>query len=808
MARKRKPAVRIRRTARRGRDRGRDRARRWPRVLVILLLLAAGALGWLIWPFWQLSGQFGTQPVKQPSRLYGAPAELRVGGRPAADALAAELESMGYRRLDASRSLAAGTFRFADGEITVFRRRFPAPEVSAGRDRLRVIFRDGVISGIEAEGVPLSSARLDPPLIASYYGPDLRERRPIDLDQLPEETILAVLAAEDANFLEHAGFSFIGTLRAAWVNMRAREVRQGGSTLTQQLVKNLYLTQRRTLLRKLQEVVLAVFLELRYDKHAILQAYLNEIYWGRSGSVDLMGIGAASWAYFGKHASRLDLGESALLAGIIPTPAILSPPVDPEAARQRRDFVLGRLAQLGWLAMDRLEQAGQRDIETTRGPLIARRSPYFAAIVEDEARRRFAVDSLADAGYVLHSTLSIGDQKLAEEAVAWGIEELEHGWEKDRKTKTPLEAALISVDPGTGRILAYVGGRNFARSQFDRVANARRQAGSAFKPIVYAAAYADRLATPATFLEDAPLMVRLAGREWSPRNSDGEYRGWTSSRTALEKSLNVPTARLALEVGLDRVVETARHMGVTGRLEPYPALALGAMEVSPAELATVYATFAAGGRRPTLHALSAVYDRRGIEVAGKPVPPPESVLAENVAWVVNKVLQGVLDRGTARGARHQGIEDALAGKTGTTNDRRDSWFAGYAPERLSLVWVGYDDNSKTRLSGARAALPIWSRFTLDVRPPGGYSDFPRPAGAVTAVIDPDTGGLATDRCPRLAEEVFLSDFVPALCPDHSGWRARPLEQPGGVEVEKKKKHPFKRWLEMLKGRKRQRKGAI
>ncbi len=725
-----KAAVRRRKTA----IRGRQGRRRWPGVLAALLLLGGGVLAWLIWPFWQLSGQFGTQPAKQPSRLYGAAA---------------------------------------------------APNG-------------------------------DPMLVASYYGPDLRERRPVALDELPEEVILAVLAAEDAYFLEHAGFSFIGTLRAAWVNLQAREVRQGGSTLTQQLVKNLYLTQRRTLVRKLQEVVLAVFLELRYSKRAILHAYLNEIYWGRSGSVDLMGIGAAAWAYFGKHPSQLDLGESALLAGIIPAPAALSPLVDPAAARQRRDFVLGRLAQLKWLAADRLEQAARRDVKPARGPLIARRAPYFAAAVEVEARRRFGIEELADAGYVLQSTLSLSDQQQAEEAVRWGLETLEKSWEKDRASpgggqtghqQAPLEAALISVDPRTGGILAYVGGRNFARSQFDRVAQARRQAGSVFKPIVYASAYAHRLATPATLLEDAPLTVRLDGKEWSPRNSDGKYRGRISSRAALEKSLNVPTARLALQVGLDRVVDTARSLGLTGRLEPYPALALGAMEVSPAEMASVYATFAAGGRRPALHTLKTVHDRFGAEVAGRPVATPEKVLDEGVAWVVNKVLQGVFDRGTAKAVRQKDIEGPLAGKTGTTNDRRDSWFAGYSPERMSLIWVGYDDNSKTRLSGARAALPIWSRFTAGVRPSGGYSDFARPDGAVTAWIDPTTGGLATDRCPSPVEEVFLADFTPALCPEHGGWRARPLEQPDGVDVEKQK-HPFKRWLEMLKGRKDKRAGTI
>ncbi len=678
MARGHKAAVRHRRAA------VRRRKRKWPRVLAVLVLVGGGALAWLIWPYWQLSGQFGTEPVMQPSRLYGVPA----------------------------------------------------------------------------------TPHDDPPLIASYYGPDLRERRPVALDELPEEVTLAILAAEDAYFLEHSGFSLVGTLRAAWVNLRARKVRQGGSTLTQQLVKNLYLTQRRTLMRKLQEVVLAVFLEQRYPKHEILQTYLNEIYWGRSGSVDLMGIGAAAWAYFGKHPSRLDLAESALLAGIIRSPASLSPLVDPVAARERRNFVLGRLAQLEWLARDRLETASRRPVPT-RQPLVARRAPYFAAAAEAEARRRFGIDELADAGYVRQSTLSLSDQTHAEQAVRQEIATLEEKWRQDREAGAPLEAALISVDPATGGIRAYVGGRNFARSQFDRVALARRQAGSAFKPIVYATAFADGKANPTTLLNDAPFSKWSGGREWKPRNSDGKYRGLISARAALEQSLNVPTARLALDVGLERIVDTARRMGITGRLDPYPALALGAMEVSPLEMASVYATLAAGGLRPELHGLTSVADRFGAEVAGRPLASPERVLSEDVAWMVNEVLQGVLDRGTAKSVRRQGFEDPVAGKTGTTNNRRDSWFAGYSPERMSLVWVGYDDNSKTLLSGARAALPIWLSFTTSVRPVAGYAGFDRPA--------------------------------------HGGGPDRSPEQPGASD-EKEEEHPFRGWLDMLKRKNKQRSG--
>jgi penicillin-binding protein 1B len=764
-----------------------------------LAAVAAGA--WLFWPFWQLSGQFGSAPAVQPSRLYGRPAELRVG-TPLDDAgLIRKLEGLGYRRRDPE--LVPGTFRVADGAVELFRRTFSTPGGHAGGDRLRIGFRSGRIASIveSRSGEKRPGAFLDPPLVASYYGPELRERRPVGLDELPEDLILAVLAAEDANFLEHSGVSIRGILRAAWTNLWAREVRQGGSTLTQQLVKNLYLTHERTVVRKLRELVLAVLLELRYDKRAILQAYLNEIYWGRSGSVDLMGVGAAAWAYFEKRPAQLTLAESALLAGIIQSPGQLSPRSHPEAARERRDFVLGRLVQLRWVTEERAERASAEPVAVNAEPLVARRAPYFADAVAEEARRRFGVAELDDAGYVLHSTLDLDDQRWAEEAVGWGVAALEEGWEKGRHGSGPLQAALLSIDPEDGGILAYVGGRDYAGSQFDRIHQARRQAGSAFKPIVYAAAFEQRIAHPATFLEDAPLTVRLAGRRWSPQNSDGRYRGWVTARTALEDSLNVPTARLANQVGLERIVDLAHRLGIETRLDPFPALALGAMEVAPIELATVYATLANGGARPDLHGLTAVFDRQGQPVSGEPVAEPQRVLAANVAYLVTGVLRGVLDRGTGRGVRSQGLEDPVAGKTGTTNSRRDSWFAGYSPERATLVWVGYDDNSSTRLSGARAALPIWTRFSYRVRPPGGYGEPERPPGVVMAWIDPETGGLATDRCPAPRLEVFLSDFVPAqLCPEHNGLWARPLAQPDEVEPQKKV-HPFKRWLRMLRGKK-------
>ena len=274
--------------------------------------------------------------------------------------------------------------------------------------------------------------------------------------------------------------------------------------------------------------------------------------------------------------------------------------------------------------------------------------------------------------------------------------------------------------------------------------------------MVYAAAFEDGVAAPSSLLEDEPLTVRLAGREWSPQNYDNAFHGWVTVRTALEQSFNVATARMALQVGLGRIVTVAHALGVTAPLEPVPALALGAFEVSPVEMATVYATFAAGGRRPPVHALAAVLDPRGRPLPGAPLPPPEQAVSVETAYLVTSVLQGVLDRGTASAVRQWGLDAPLAGKTGTTNGRRDSWFAGYSPERATVVWVGYDDNSATRLSGSRAALPIWARFTVRARPAGGYPTFAQPPGIVTALIDPETGELATEACPQAINTTFLA----------------------------------------------------
>ena len=791
---------RSKRRSSKGRRRKKKASSRWRRrFLGALLLLAIAGTAWLVWPFWQLSGQFENRAVKQPSRLYARSHRLAVGRSEDPAKLIGELEDLGYRR-NKEGKLAKGELAWDGRTLRIHLRALPTPYGWNNGGLLEARFSGRHLDTLVWRGTAVEEADLEPPLLFSFYGPDRQERRPVALDELPDQLVLAVLAAEDARFYEHPGLSLTGILRAAWVNVRGGGIRQGGSTLTQQLVKNLFLTQDRTLARKAREAALALLIDWRFDKREILDAYLNEIYWGSSGGINLMGVGSAAWAYFGKEPAQLGLCESAVLAGMISSPGGYSPVSRPEKSLERRNWVLGRMGELDWLATDRMTAAQAMPLCVAPQSVGTRHAAYFRDRAAAEVRRRFGVGELADKGYRVLSTLDLWDQVSAEEMVDWGLGSLEEGWEKDHKGSGGLQAALVSLDPRTGEILAYVGGRDYGSSQFDRAGSAERQAGSAFKPVVYATAFEDRVAAPSTMLEDAPLTVALAaGNQWAPQNSNNQYRGWVSTRTALEDSLNVPTARLALQVGLSRIVQMAKAMGISTRLQPVPALALGAFEVTPLELASVYSVVAAGGVRREVHGIRGLLDPEGQPVEGRPLDPAQRVISPQATFLLTSVLQGVLDRGTASSVRAQGLDARLAGKTGTTNDRRDSWFSGFSSDRVSLVWIGYDDNSTTRLSGARAALPIWARFTWKVAPTGGYSLFPQPGGITSAVIDPLSGELATDACPEVLTEVFLAGTTPTeVCSLHGEWRRDPTWRTASdQQVEGKKRW---RWLRKVFGK--------
>jgi len=722
-------------------------------VLVLFLL----GLVWLLFPYLKTFGDIGAEPENAPSRLYAQAPEIRLGEEIEPDALAAELAALGYHPWKTDGELPHGRFRLGDDALAVRLRRHVTPQGWVPGDLLLAQFRRGKVSALRSNGQPVEKAGLEAPVLATYYGDEAREKWPVQVKELPEHVVRAVLAAEDDSFYWHPGVSPTGIVRALWVNLRRGEVAQGGSTLTQQLVKNVFLTSERSLFRKIREAVIAVAVEVQHSKTSILQGYLNGIYLGGANGIQYYGLGTAARAYFGKDASELTLPEAATIAGMIKSPAFYSPVAHPDHAKQRRDEVLRRMAELDWIDDATLQQALAAPVETAPMRLGDRPAPHFADAMATEVRERFGLKRLGNHGYHLFSTLSLLDQEIARQAVSETLRTLDR---QGRRGADPLEAALISVEPRSGAILAYVGGRDFAKSEFDRVSQAHRQAGSVFKPIVFVAALESGKFSPASMLKDEPLTLKAGGSQWTPKNADGEFHGDITTRTALEQSRNVPLIRLAMAVGLDKVAATAHRLGIDSEVQQVPASALGSAEVTPREIATVYATLANGGARPVIHGLSLVLDPQGKPVAEPKPRQPEQAINPQVAFITTSVLEGVVERGTARGVQRYGIPGPLAGKTGTTNEARDSWFAGYRPDRVTIVWVGRDNPGATTLSGSRAALPIWGRYMKTALSDAGRAEFPEPAGLEHAVICRDSGLLARPICPSRIDEVFLPGQKP------------------------------------------------
>jgi 1A family penicillin-binding protein len=641
--------------------------------------------------------------------------------------------------------------------------------------RVRLELQGERIAHVMRDGQALGGVVLEPEILTSAATRPGEEYHPVGLADAPRVLVQAVLAAEDHRFFEHGGLDVRGMLRAAWANLRAGRVRQGGSTITQQLVKNRLLGSERTYGRKVREAWLATAIEWRYSKEQILEAYLNEIYLGQRGSLAIRGVGAAARAYFRKEVHQLALTEAALIAGMARAPNSYSPAANPERARQRRDAVLGRMRELGWISAADFEAGRRQPIRVRPVSVPGQWAPYFIDYVRQEVEQRLGVGVIdSHRGARVYTPLDLTLQRFAEAAVARGLGQLEGNWPRLRRADPAerLQAALIALDPTTGEIRALVGGREYRASQFNRAVLARRQPGSAFKPFVYLAALSARRGgpafTPATFVDDTPLTLNVGTTTWSPRNYEDRYEGRVTVRRALEQSLNAATVRMALEIGLPAVIETARDLGIPSPLAPVPATVLGASEVTPLELAGAYLPFANGGvRHPNLSAVNAVYEENGARLglqksdAAQVVPPAE-------AYVITSLLQGVIDAGTASSVRGLSVPGTVAGKTGTTNDGRDAWFVGYTPTLLALVWVGFDNGEAHGLSGAQAALPIWAEFmkpALDAYP---APTFVVPAGVTTVKIDATNGRGANLFCPVVISEIFLAGTEPAPCDEHGG----------------------------------------
>jgi penicillin-binding protein 1B len=727
-----------------------------------------------------VTARFNGRRWNLPSRIYSDVETLTEGLDRGPDDIAGKLSRLYYAKTDSEPSR-SGQYRPEKNRIDVWLRSFADVGHSFEGFPVRIEFASGKIKSLRTpEGERLSSVVIEPELLGSVFDKKLEDRSLVTLNEVPKSLVDAILTREDRDFYLHGGVSFRRILGALWADIRHGSAAQGGSTLTQQLVKNLYLSPRRTLKRKVVEAMMAVVLDATYSKEEILQAYMNEIYLGQRGAISITGVGEASRYYFGKRVADLDVAESAMLAGMIASPGRYNPFRNPERARARRNSLLRMMFQAGKIDRDQLEAAQPAPVAASAGPPLRVQAPHFVDFVEQQLQEKYGA-KLGTEGLQIFTTLDVELQRRAQKSVTEGLADLEKTYKRLRSASKPgpLQGALIVIDPGTGAVRALVGGRDYSLSQFNRVTQAHRQPGSLFKPFVYLAAFSRRdllpAITPATLLVDSPItLVWGSGGEneqWTPRNDDKQFRGPISVRRALEMSVNVPTVRVAVQAGLDTVVAAARAAGISSRLRGYPSLALGAFEISPMEIASAYCVLADGGVRVEPNTIVGVTDAAG-RVLERRETPLRRVLPPDAVFLVDSLMQGVVNRGTGGGVRSRGVQGVLAGKTGTTNDGRDAWFVGFSPKILAAVWVGFDDNRGLNLSGSQAAVPIFASFIKGV--PSNLLDekFPAPADIVTAQIDPETGMLVTPECPQTMTEVFLAGTEPRqVCTVHAPGRA-------------------------------------
>ncbi len=721
---------------------------------------------------------------KLPSKIYSDSFILHVGQDVNGIHLIERLERLDYRPVSEQPGK-PGEYYLTPDRLEIFLHDFKyADKDFKGFRTLLTLDRGKIVKIKDLQGnSELVLAELEPELIAAFYDETWEERDLIRLDEVPFYLTDAIVAVEDARFYHHIGIDPTGIVRALWINLKKGAIVQGGSTLTQQLVKNFYLDQKRTLTRKFKEAIMAILLEIQYTKDEILEAYLNEIYMGQSGAMGIYGMGEAARFYFGKRPRDITLGESALLAGLLSAPNLFSPFHNLSKAKGRKVRVLDRMRKLEMITESEYLQAIQENIPVQPPVKQQRQAPYFVDFLRQQLSDHYSSEVLVSEGLRIFTTLDTQLQRQAEKSLVRGLKQLELRY-PDLYRQNPsdqLQGLLVVLQPQTGHIKAMVGGRDYSVSQFNRVSQARRQPGSLFKLFVYAAATRQEDKTTGTaytgvsLLDDSPFTISSGETLWSPKNYDKIYHGTVTLRTAFEKSLNVATAKLAQEVGIDRVADIAQALGIQSPLNRVPSLALGTSEVVPLEMAVAYGTIVNGGMRIEPKAIKEVVDvmdqvleRRTLEM--------RQVLTVQQAYLLTHLLEGVVERGTARSVRNLGFSRPVAGKTGTSSKYRDAWFVGYTPDLFALTWVGFDRYAVNRnsakekttskgeetvsLTGATAAVPIWVDFMTAATEGLPVSDFVVPPGIIFEKVDRKTGLLSSIGCPKGIDEAFIKGTEP------------------------------------------------
>lgn len=665
-------------------------------------MFAAGILVWVVHLDRVVTREFQGRHWSVPARVFAAPLELYSGAPVAAGDLEEELRRLHYRTGDPAAG--PGIYRRQGDTFDVHARRVRF--IDELREPTRLSIRAGreSITGLKnADGTELPVFRLDPPVVGSVFPVHGEDRLVLSPADVPPLLRAGIKLIEDRRFDEHHGVDAYGLGRAMWANLRARRVVQGGSTLTQQLVKNYFLSDEQTLGRKATEAVMALRLEQHFSKEEILVAYLNEVYLGQDGARAVHGFGLASEYYFAKPLAEVDIGEMALLIGLVKGPSFYDPRKHADRARARRNLVLQMLADAHLVDATAAKRAASAPLGLR--PPGGSYVPAYLDLVRRHLKRDYAEADLAAAGLAVYTSLDPRAQAAAELALTSNLKRLDAA---SRVRGASLEGAVIVAEPNSGDVVAVVGGREVGADGFNRALDARRPIGSLVKPAVYLAAIESGRYNAATLIEDAPLELNLGdGSIWAPQNFEHQTYGRVPLARALAESMNLATVRLGLDIGLPRVADTLQQLGLASRPALNPSMLLGSVDMTPLEVMEVYTALANGGFRARLRAVHAVLDEQGrplksFKVQVEAAAPPAAV------YQLDRMLMLVTTRGTGRDApTHLPRGTVVAGKTGTSSDTRDSWFAGFTGSYAAVVWVGYDDNRATGLTGAAGALPVW-----------------------------------------------------------------------------------------------------
>lgn len=720
----------------------------------LFIAVTAVAAVYVLWLDHEVRTAFEGKRWALPARVYARPLELYVGQELSRDAMVRELQALGYQQV--SKVDEAGEYALNDNRVGLHTRNFTYWDGSEAGRYVLLRFNEGSISAMSAaDGANIPVMRLEPQIIGKIYPEHHEDRILVRYEDAPQALIDALVAVEDRTYFAHHGVDLTAIARAAWVNLLAGEIRQGGSTLTQQLVKNFYLTSERSLWRKFNEAIMALLLELHYDKQEILEAYLNEVYLGQQGRNSIHGFGLAAEFYFRRPLGELRIDQLAMLVGMVRGASYYNPRRHPDRARERRNLVLRLMAQQGMLPEAEARRLSQQELGVSEAPgWTSDRYPAFVDLVRRQLHRDYDSDDLQSAGLRIFTTIDTFAQRSAEQVLGARLESLEQA--RDRSEN--LQGAIVLTSVDTGEVLALVGQRGDYVAGFNRALDATRQIGSLVKPAVYLTALKQperySVITP---LEDMPVQLQQPdGSVWTPENYGHKLHGIVPLYQGLVHSYNLATVHLGLELGLDSVVQTLEAMLPNESVPSYPSILLGTIELSPLQVAQMYQVIAAGGFRTPLKSIVAVLDSNGEPLSRYPLSV-DQVQPVGATYLTTFLLTQVAERGTARSiSRRIPNLMPLAGKTGTTDNLRDSWFAGFGSDRLAVVWVGRDDNEPTGLTGSSGALQVWIDL-MQVIQPQPLSMSPPPDVIWQKVLE----GQRTDAdCERASAFPFIEPYVP------------------------------------------------